>query len=87
MDIVKREVPFPMRFERIGRWWNGRDEIDVVGIADGGPLLFGECKFTKKPVGLGVYYKLREKSSRLSENEKRFFKRLILIKGLSDIVG
>ncbi len=103
---LSAEGLFPVRFEKIGRWWNGSDEIDIVGVAGGKPVLFGECKFTKKPVEPDVYYKLREKSSRLNENEERFFvifsrsgfeeefiqlskseKRLILIKGLSGIVG
>lgn len=46
---------FPVDCSRVGRWWYGEDEIDVVGVDDGTEtLLLGECKWTNDPVGEGL---------------------------------
>ena len=64
---------FPLKFEKIGRWWDKHEEIDIVGTLKGKAKLFGECKFTKKLVGLDIYYSLLEKSRKLSDEEDNFF--------------
>ncbi len=64
---------FPIRFEKIGRWWDRQTEIDIVGVSEGIPKLFGECKLTKKTVGPDVYYSLREKSRKVTNDEERLF--------------
>jgi len=70
---------FPLKFEKIGRWWDKHEEIDIVGTLKGKAKLFGECKFTKKLVGLDIYYSLLEKSRKLSDEEDNFF--IIFSKG------
>lgn len=48
--------------ERVGRWWSGSDEIDVVGLSAGEKrAVWGECKFWKDPVGANVLRTLEEK--------------------------
>ncbi len=38
----------PFRPERIGRWWDRREEIDVVALGEGGGrILFGEVKWSR----------------------------------------
>ncbi|WP_084728057.1 ATP-binding protein [Thermosipho atlanticus] len=60
----------PIKLSKIGRWWEKDTEIDIVGIDDNNnPILFGECKYTKSPVDLDVYYLLVEKSKKLLRNE------------------
>lgn len=49
----------PRRWNRVGRWWNRSDEIDVVGFGDGGGLLAGEAKWSSKPVGTNVLDELQ----------------------------
>ena len=39
-------------YSKIGRWWYGEDEIDIVGLDRGGSrAVFCECKWTESPVG------------------------------------
>ncbi|MBQ7741211.1 MAG: ATP-binding protein, partial [Eubacterium sp.] len=49
---------------RIGRWWDRTDkEIDVVAVDDNtDSIIFGECKFTNKPMDIDVYYDLIKKT-------------------------
>ena len=52
--------------ERIGRWWSGSDEIDVVGLSAGEKrVVWGECKFWKDPVGANVLRTLEDKVARV----------------------
>lgn len=52
--------------ERVGRWWLGSDEIDVVGLSAGEKrAVWGECKFWKDPVGANVLRTLEEKVARV----------------------
>ena len=52
--------------ERIGRWWSGSDEIDVVGLSTGEKrAVWGEYKFWKDPVGVNVLRTLEEKVARV----------------------
>ena len=59
--------------ERVGRWWSGSDEIDVVGLsASEGCAVWGECKFWKDPVGANVLRALEEKAARVPwERDRR----------------
>ena len=50
-------------FSRLGRYWDSRTEIDIVGIdLEGNNLILGECKYHKDPIGLDVFYALENKS-------------------------
>jgi uncharacterized protein len=52
---------FPI--ERAGRWWEKEKEIDVVGISERErKIIFGECKWSSKPVGTNIYLDLKKKS-------------------------
>ncbi|WP_136592071.1 ATP-binding protein [Salinigranum halophilum] len=57
-DVCRQAVrapAFPVTCSRVGRWWDGEDEIDVVGVDAGTEtLLLGECKWTAAPVSSGV---------------------------------
>lgn len=59
--------------ERVGRWWSGSYEIDVVGLsASEGRAVWGECKFWKDPVGANVLRALEEKAARVPwERDRR----------------
>jgi AAA+ ATPase superfamily predicted ATPase len=52
----------PMTPSRIGRWWSPQGEIDLVALDDRhNKLLVGECKWTKRPVGINVLEELKRK--------------------------
>jgi len=46
---------------KCGRWWNKDIEIDLLGIGEDF-IIFGECKWQNKKVGIKVYKELVEKS-------------------------
>jgi AAA+ ATPase superfamily predicted ATPase len=65
------------RFERVGKWWEKNEEIDLVGInQETKEIVFGEVKWTKKPIGTNIYLDLKEKSKKVDWNQgtrKEFF--------------
>lgn len=67
------QVPFPIK--KLGRWWNNNEEIDIVGLGDN-EIIFGECKWSNKKVGLSVLISLKEKSKNVkwnNNNRKEYF--------------
>ncbi len=51
-------------FERIGKWWEGNKEIDVVALnSQTKDILFGEVKWSEKQVGTNIYMELKEKAT------------------------
>lgn len=56
----------PFLFDRVGRWWGGKDtEIDIVALDtnDRSKILFGECKFHQNtPMQVSELHRLMEKT-------------------------
>lgn len=66
MELLMEHTGIFFPFAKIGRWWEKDEEIDIVAInPDVNSILFGEVKWTHKPVGVVVYEALREKSSKV----------------------
>jgi AAA+ ATPase superfamily predicted ATPase len=61
LRALNRRGELPALYDRIGPWWRGPHEVDAVAIADDGPLILGECKWTSKPVGTNVLHHLESK--------------------------
>ena len=71
-DICKQKMwslvasgKLKIQYNKIGRWWNNSEEIDIVGLnEEEKSIIFGECKYYKdgKPMGAKVFYDLKEKS-------------------------
>ena len=56
-----RENIFP--FDSVGRWWHKNEEMDIVAInRELNSILFGEVKWSTKPVGTDVYEDLKHKA-------------------------
>lgn len=56
----------PMRAKHIGRWWNKKEEIDVVAAdADWQHIVAAECKFTNQPIDMHILQSLQRKSLQL----------------------
>ncbi|MCL5961158.1 MAG: ATP-binding protein, partial [Chloroflexi bacterium] len=53
----------PMQFNRLGAWWNDREEIDLVALDGTRIVLVGECKWTETWVKLGDLGDLKRKAS------------------------
>jgi len=64
-------------FERIGKWWERNEEIDVVGVnKQRNSILFGEVKWSEKTVGVDIYENLKARSKKVkwgNERRKEFF--------------
>jgi AAA+ ATPase superfamily predicted ATPase len=67
-EKVCREVTWNLshkifQFERVGKWWEKEQEIDVVGVnRQTGQILFGEAKWSVKPVGINIFEALKRKA-------------------------
>ena len=62
---------------KIGRWWDKNQEIDLIGFDDKNEnILFSECKWSNKKVGINILKNLFEKSiflNYLFENSKKHY--------------
>ena len=57
----KGQLPFEL--QKLGSWWDKRTEIDIVGINNTTrDILFGECKWSKNPLGLDILKNLYNKA-------------------------
>ncbi|MDI6857197.1 MAG: DUF234 domain-containing protein [Dehalococcoidia bacterium] len=54
-----------VRIAQLGRWWNGQDEIDLMGIWGGRVTLVGECKWTASPLHADELFALQRKAAKL----------------------
>lgn len=61
--LYLKNPPFPIR--KLGRWWDKSEEIDIVALGEN-EILFGECKWSNKKVGLSVLFALKEKSKKVN---------------------
>jgi len=62
-DILKRNEEKFFSIENIGRWWDKNEEIDVVALNEKeNKILFGEVKWSNKPVGIDIYENLKRKA-------------------------
>ena len=64
---------WPFYFSKLGRYWDSKEEIDIVAIdPDGKNLILGECKYWQEPVGISVLRSLEAKAEMVAwEKGKR----------------
>lgn len=64
-------------FQKIGRWWDKNEEIDVVALnEETNEILFGEVKWSNKAVGINIYQDLKRKAGKVSwrkEDRKEYY--------------
>ena len=67
-------------FDKLGKWWNRTDEIDIVGINTmENDIIFGECKYYKnKKMDAKVYYELKEKAKKVDWKKEERKEKYIL---------
>lgn len=54
---------WPFHFTSLGRWWNGKNEIDIAAVdSDDNNLILGECKYWNEPVGVNILLELERKT-------------------------
>ena len=58
---------------QVGRWWSKDKEIDLVGFSeDKEHVVFGECKYTSRPMDADVYWRLVEKAENVPLEKARW---------------
>jgi len=68
--LLAAEGLLPCRFNKVGRWWDNRQEIDIVALDGAGRcIIFGECKYTDKPMDTDIFYGLQEKKKNVIWND------------------
>ncbi|KFI98047.1 ATP-binding protein [Bifidobacterium stellenboschense] len=61
----------PYRVNRVGRWWDKTDEIDVVALdRTGRKAIAGECKFRNNPMDPAMLDVLRARAAKLKVDER-----------------
>jgi AAA+ ATPase superfamily predicted ATPase len=64
-------------FTYVGKWWDKNEEIDLVAVnPEINSILFGEVKWSNKPVGINIYAALKEKAKKVkwgNENRSQHF--------------
>ncbi len=76
-------------FEKLGKWWDKKDEIDIVALNEQTKeIIIGECKYTNSKIDIGLFYQLVEKGKRVMWfNENRQMKYILFSKsGYSDLL-
>ncbi|MCX8095705.1 MAG: ATP-binding protein [Caldisericia bacterium] len=63
IDILKSYKYLFFDFDKIGKWWDKNEEIDIVAFSEKeNKILFGEVKWTNKPIGINIFEELKRKS-------------------------
>ena len=63
IPILAGDGRLPFRPEKWGRWWTRSEEIDLVALnTETQEILFGECKWSDKPVGTDILRSLKAKA-------------------------
>lgn len=68
-EILARHQEKFFPFTTIGRWWDKHEEIDIVAInEEEKKILFGEVKWSTRPVGEDIFVRLKEKARKVEWN-------------------
>ena len=76
-----------LNFNRLGRWWNNKEEIDLVALdSNGDEIIFGECKYRAQPMDIDVFEDLLRKKELVMWKKSSRTERFILfsISGFTD---
>ena len=70
---LNAEGAWSFNFTKLGRYWDSKDEIDIVALdPEGKNLILGECKYWAEPVGVSVLRNLEAKASSVAwERDRR----------------
>jgi len=75
--VEKGQLP---EIYKLGRWWNKKAEIDLVGLGElTSSIMFVETKWTNQKVGLGVLKDLHKKSVEVKWREAKRTEYFVLI--------
>ena len=68
-----------LTFNSLGRWWNSKEEIDIVAIdSTGEDIAFAECKYRNQPTDVDVFYDLLRKKEFVPWNKEKRREKFVL---------
>jgi AAA+ ATPase superfamily predicted ATPase len=74
---LNRSGKLPLSFSKLGPWWYGEEEIDLVALDEGGGrILLGECKWQDEVDAERILWDLRRKSETIrwgGEERKEYY--------------
>lgn len=73
LKTLNTDNKLPFKAKSIGRWWNGKDEIDIVAFDNKGSFLFCECKWTVKKIGVNILKDLKEKADKFPDAVLKYY--------------
>lgn len=66
IEILRNRMDNFFPFTAVGRWWDRNEEIDIVAFnKERDTILFGEVKWSEKPVGTDIYEALKHKAKKV----------------------
>jgi len=71
-EIIKNYENKFFPITKIGRWWERNEEIDFIALnEEENKILFGEAKWSNKPVGTDIYENLERKVQKVEWNKEK----------------
>jgi AAA+ ATPase superfamily predicted ATPase len=72
MEILKNKQSKFFPITKIGRWWDRNEEIDIIALnEEERKIIFGEVKWSNKPIGTNIYEELKRKSQQVDWNKNK----------------
>jgi len=71
-ELWRLAIADKLQFNTIGRWWNSKEEIDIVALdSTGEDIVFAECKYRIKPTDADLFYDLLRKKELVPWNKEK----------------
>ncbi|MBN1945555.1 MAG: ATP-binding protein [Bradymonadales bacterium] len=71
LQQLQRTQQLPALYQRIGGWWRGSTEVDLVAVSEDGALLLGEVKWSARAVGTDILDSLVAKTAEVANDLPR----------------
>ncbi len=66
LSVLRENADMFFPFDKLGRWWDRNEEIDIVGInKELNAILFAEVKWTEKSIGTNILSELKAKAEKV----------------------
>lgn len=79
LSILQENADLFFPFDKLGRWWDRNEEIDIVGInKELNAILFAEVKWSEKPVGVNILNELKTKTEKVQWGNSKTAKHFAL---------
>lgn len=84
---LNAEGVWPFHFSKLGRFWDSKDEIDIVALdPEDKNMILGECKYWQEPMGVSVLRNLEAKANAVpwEKGKRKVWYVLFSVSGFTD---